>query len=151
MLVPYRKYKATIDWVNQKKFSMETRQSVFNLFLVDEWESVSNDYEGFNDKIERTKVVFKNAQYNIIRCKFEEFDAIMEQALSEAKMLDERSMFGLKKKTLPTKETYSGLLDYLFTPFSNAIIAHAYPKDKRPKNLEEAEDRVIWHHIQHYN
>lgn len=151
MLLPYRKYKATIDWIDQKKFSMESRATVFNLFLVDEWEAVDNDYEGFNDKFERTKITFKSLRYFIIRCKFDDFDAIMEQALSEAKMLDERSTFGLKKKALPTKTTYNGMLDYLFTPFSNAFIAHAYPKNRKPQNIDEAEDRVIWHHVQHYN
>ena len=151
MLTPYRKYKATIDWIDQKKFSMETRTSVFNLFLVDEWESVDNDYEGFNDKIERTKVVYKNAQYNIIRCKYEDFDNIMTQALQESKLLDDRSMFGIKKKELPMNKIYNGPLEYLFTPFSNVLIAHAYPKNKKPNNAGEAEDRVIWQHIQTYN
>lgn len=151
MLTPYRKYKCTIDWIDQKKFSMETRTGVFNLFLVDEWETVDNAYEGFNDNIERTKVIYKNMQQNIIRCKFKDFDDIMTQALIEAKMLDERSMFGIKKKELPVKQTYSGPLEYLFTPFSNVFIAHAYPKNQKPNNLDEAEDRVIWQHIQNYN
>jgi hypothetical protein len=151
MLGLYRKYKATIDWIDQKKFSMETRTTVFNLANVDEWESVDNDYEGFNDKFERTKVVYKNMQYNIIRCPYKEFDATMDQFLNEAHALDERSMFGVKKKELPLKETYNGPIEYLFTPFKNVIISYAYPKGNRPTSADDAMGKVIWENFIKYN
>ena len=93
----------------------------------------------------------KNRDYNIIRCKFSEFDAIMDQFLEEAKLLDPRSLFSVKKKDPPLKERYNGPLEYLFTPFTNVMICHAYPKNMKPVNLDDAIDKVIWNHITNYN
>lgn len=148
MIRTYRKYVATVDWIDPKGNSLESRKTVMNLFNVSDWTSVDNAYSGFNDTHKRTAVHVSN-ETCYLRVSFEEFDAIMTKFLADYNLLDEDSMSN--KKKLTAKQTYRGMMDFRFHAFPNKLVCNSYPAGLNPTDFETAVANVLHSQITPYN
>lgn len=150
---PFRKYKTTVDWIDKDTMSLESEVTVINLFNIEEWAECNNSSYDFKDNLKRTCITMKNGNIYKARVTFDAFDALMDDFLIEAKILDDRSMRDKKKEVdLPAKITYKGPMTYHFMEFQNGIVCNSYPSTMaRPKTFEDAIMNVLYSAVIPFN
>ncbi len=145
MILPYRRYKTKISWINKDHNTFERRAFVFNLFLVDDWMECENAAEGFNDKIARTAISLKSGEKIKIEVSFKEFDRLMNEFLEEVQLLDDNSSPVHKPKI--AKLTYSGMMQSKFAESHGRIATTFMPSGQDPKTMEDAINLCLFSNI----
>ena len=86
------------------------------------------------------------------RVSFDEFEVIMDNFLTEAKLLDDRSMRPKKKEVdLPAKATYRGPMSCYFFQFKDKIVCTCYPDGVYPTNFEEGMMNTLYSAVIPFN
>lgn len=149
---PFRKYKTTVDWIDKDTMSLESEVTVINLFNIEEWAECNNSSYDFKDNLKRTCITMKNGNIYKARVTFDAFDALMDDFLIEAKILDDRSMRDKKKEVnLPAKITYKGPMTFYFYQFDHMVVCTSYPAGVYPSTFEEGMKNVLYSAVIPFN
>lgn len=130
MLKPFKKYTATVQWVNEDTKKVYSFIKVFNLYEIETYGDCNNELDGFNDKVKRTILSLQNNTSFIIHVPFEYFDEIYTEMMLENNLMDV-SLDKKKENLIPfeAKWSYSGPIKYDFTRKESYITCKVFPKN----------------------
>lgn len=149
MLKPFRRFKTVVSWIDKTQHTFEQRPIVLNLFAVEHWEKANNDYEGFNDRKQRTVVMlsYPSPVTMSIDVPFEEFDKVMTEFHTQTKLLDDRS--SPIEKPWIAREKYRGMIKPIFADNGYHISTTMFPAgyNPDPTKMDEALNWLLYSNV----
>ena len=130
MLKPYKKYTITTQCIDESTKKVFSFQRVINLFDVDTYASVDNEFSGFNDKLKRTSINLINGFYYHALIPFEDFDVIFTDVMTELRLMHD-NLDKKKEDLIPfeAKWKYRGEVKHSFVRTHSSIACRVMPKN----------------------